>query len=69
MGPSVINTAVSTLLAISVLGFAKSYIFTVFFKTWMTFIVMGLGNSVLLLPVVLSLIGSTKTSSGSKVKE
>lgn len=69
MGPSVINTAVSTALAVCVLAFAKFYVFIVFFKTWITFVSFGLANSVLLLPVILSIIGSTSkaTKPSSKV--
>ena len=57
MGSSVFHGGFSTFLAICVLGFAKSYIFNVFFRLWMGIIIFGLANGFLLIPVVLSLIG------------
>ena len=63
MGSSVSHAAISTSLAVSVLAFAKTYTVTVFFKTWITFLLAGFANSILLLPVLLTIFGSTATSS------
>ena len=57
MGVSVINGAVSTFLAVCLLGFSKSYIFVVFFKMFFLSCVIGAIHGLILLPVVLSLIG------------
>ena len=57
MGSSVFHGGFSTFLAISVLGFSKSYAFTVFFKTWFGIIVFGIANGFLLLPIILSEVG------------
>ena len=57
MGSSVFHGGVSTFLAISVLGFSKSYIFVLFFRLWIGIIVFGMANGFLLLPVILSIIG------------
>ena len=57
MGSSVFHGGVSTMLAIAVLGFSKSYVFVLFFRLWVGIIVFGMANGFLLLPVVLSIIG------------
>ena len=59
MGPSVLNANTSTTLALSVLAFARNYTFLTLFKTWMVFLIGGLCNSILLLPVLLSFVGTT----------
>ena len=61
MGPSVLNAGISTTLAISVLAFAKGFTFDVFFKTWITFLLFGLANSILLLPVLLSFVSTSSS--------
>ena len=48
MGSGVFHGGFSTLLAVSVLGFAKIYSFTIFFKTWSTMIIFGLLNGLIL---------------------
>ena len=60
MGSSVFHGGISTFLAISVLGFSKSYVFVIFFRLWVGIIVFGMANGFLLLPVVLSIIGPVK---------
>ena len=62
MGSSVSHAAISTSLAVSVLAFAKTYTVTVFFKTWITFLLVGFANSIILLPVLLTIFGSTSSS-------
>ncbi|XP_056011580.1 patched domain-containing protein 3-like isoform X2 [Ostrea edulis] len=56
-GGPIFNAAVSTLLGVSVLGFANSYIFKTFGKLMFLVIFIGLAHSVLLIPVILSFIG------------
>ena len=62
MGSSVSHAAISTSLGVSVLAFAKTYTVRVFFKTWITFLLAGFANSILLLPVLLTIFGSTTSS-------
>ena len=57
MGSSVFHGGASTFLAISVLAFSNSYVFTVFFRTWMGIVVFGISNGFLLLPIILSEFG------------
>ena len=57
MGSSVVHGAISTFLAIAVLGAAKSYIFVVFFRLWLGIIVFGCANGFILLPILMSFIG------------
>ena len=57
MGTSVFHGGFSTLLVVLVLSQAEFFIFVVLFKCWVTFIVFGLLNGLVLLPVLLSLIG------------
>ncbi|XP_062578553.1 patched domain-containing protein 3-like [Saccostrea cucullata] len=59
-GGPIFNGAFSTLVGISVLGFANSYIFETFAKVMFLVIFFGLIHSVLLIPVVLSFIGPVK---------
>ena len=60
MGSSVFHGGFSTFLAIALMGFAKLYTFTVFFRLWVTFIIMGMINGIILLPVLLSIFGPVK---------
>ena len=48
MGSSVFHGGFSTLLAVSMLGLARLYIFSVFFKTWFTMILFGMLNGMIL---------------------
>jgi patched domain-containing protein len=56
-GLPIFNSAISTIVGILVLAFCKSYIFISFFKTLFILMVLGLLNSLIFLPVLLSLIG------------
>ena len=61
MGSSVFHGGFSTFLALSVLAPSKTYIFVVFYKMWCGIIIFGMANGFLLLPVVLSYVGTTET--------
>ena len=61
MGSSVFHGGFSTFLAIVVIAPAESYIMAVFFRLWFGIISFGMANGFLLLPVVLSFCGPTKT--------
>ena len=63
MGSSVFHGGFSTFLAILVLGAGQTYVFIVFFRIWIGIIVFGMANGFLLLPVMLTLRGPTKTAS------
>merc|ERR1712072_226689 len=63
IGPSVFNAICSTLLAVVVLGFSKSYIFRVFFKALFLTILFGGSVGLWLLPVLLSIFGGEKQAS------
>ena len=62
MGSSVAHGGISTFLAIILLAGSQSYIFEVFFKLWFGIIVFGMSNGFILLPIILSLIGPTRTA-------
>merc|ERR1711871_243892 len=62
IGPSVFNAIVSTLLAVVILGFSKSYIFRVFFKALFLTILFGGCVGLWLLPVLLSIFGGSKAA-------
>jgi len=64
IGPSVFNAICSTLLAVMVLGFSKSYIFRVFFKALFLTILFGGSVGLWLLPVLLSIFGGDKEGKG-----
>ena len=61
MGSSVFHGGFSTFVAISVLGPSKTYIFKVFYRLWFGIIFFGMANGFILLPVILSYVGPTKT--------
>lgn len=56
-GLPIFNSAVSTIIGVCVLAFCKSYIFVSFFKTLFIVMCLGVLNSMLFLPVLLSLVG------------
>ena len=58
MGSGIFHGGFSTLLAISALGFGKTFSFIVFFKTWTTMIVFGLLNGFVFQSVILSWFGT-----------
>lgn len=57
VGFPIFNSALSTIIGISLLAFSKSYMFISFFKTMSILMVLGLLNSLLFLPVLLSIVG------------
>ena len=57
IGASVFHAAFSSLLALSVLGWSKSYHFQVGFRIWVGIISFGFFTGFFLLPVVLSWVG------------
>lgn len=68
-GGPIFNGAISSVLGILMLAFAKSYIFRSFFKVMLLVIVFGASHALLFLPVVLSLIGpQTEDRSCTPVK-
>jgi hypothetical protein len=56
-GLPVFNSAISTIFGVMVLAFCESYIFVSFFKTMFVVMCLCVLNSMLFLPVLLSLIG------------
>ena len=58
MGSSVFHGGFSTFVSLSVLAPSKTYIFIVFYKMWFGIILFGMANGFLLLPVILSYIGT-----------
>ena len=67
MGSSVFHGAFSTFLALTVLGFSKSYHFQVFFKTWVGIVGFGFCSGFFLLPVILTWLGPLVVKKGFKV--
>jgi len=61
MGSSVFHGGFSTFIAILVLAPGTTYIFLAFFRLWFGIILFGMANGFMLLPVVLSFIGPTKS--------
>lgn len=57
MGSSVFHGGFSTFLAISLMGFGRTYVFQVYFKTWIIMITFGMLNGIILLPIILSMFG------------
>jgi hypothetical protein len=60
IGPSVWNAVFSTLLAVIVLGFSKSFVFEVFFKVLLLVSLVAGAHGLLLLPAMLSIVGGSK---------
>ena len=58
VGLPIFNSAISTVIGICLLGFSRSYIFHTFFKSILILMVLGVLNSLLFLPVLLSVVGS-----------
>merc|ERR1719199_121280 len=59
IGPSVFNAIVSTLLAVLLIGFSKSYVFRIFFKALFLTVILGGAHGMCFLPAVLSLFGGS----------
>lgn len=57
IGPSVFHALFSTIIAIVVIGFSKSYIFKVFFKIIFLVTIIAGSHGLWLLPALLSLVG------------
>ena len=57
MGFPIFNSAISTMVGCILLVFCRSFIFLSFFKTISALMTLGIFNSLLFLPVLLSLIG------------
>ncbi len=57
LGPPVFYAGFSTFLAIIVLAFATSYIFTVIFLGFLALIIIGLSHGLIFSPLILSLVG------------
>ena len=72
-GVPILNSAISTIIGVCVLGFSESYVFQTFFKTLILIMVLGVFTSMLFLPVLLSLIGPHwnchKNNSKQKLKD
>lgn len=66
MGPSLIHGGLSTLISVSMLGFAEMVTFKIFFNCWMTFVTIGMMNGLFLLPVLLAMCGPLDPKSESK---
>lgn len=68
VGIPIFNSALSTIIGLTLLAFCRSYIFISFFKTMTILMLLGVLNSLVFLPILLSLIGphwprhSTSTS-------
>jgi predicted RND superfamily exporter protein len=60
IGPSVFNGIISTLLAVIIIGFSKSYVFRVFFKALFLTVVFGGIHGLVFLPTILSMFGGSK---------
>jgi predicted RND superfamily exporter protein len=63
IGPSVFHALISTVLAIIVIGFSKSYIFKVFFKVIFLVTTIAGSHGLMLLPALLSVVGGTNDKS------
>ena len=61
MGSSVFHGGFSTFIAILVLAPGTTYIFLAFFRLWFGIILFGMANGFMLLPVILSFIGPTRS--------
>merc|ERR1711968_78063 len=62
IGPSVFNAVVSTMLAVIIVGFSKSYVFRIFFKALFLTVLLGGAHGLVFLPTVLSLFGGAKAA-------
>jgi len=64
IGPSVFQAVMSTLLAVIVIGFSKSYVFEVFFKILFLVTVLAGVHGMWLLPTLLSMFGGDAKNDG-----
>lgn len=68
IGPSVFHAIFSTLLAVIVLAFTKSFVFEVFFKVLFLVSTVAGAHGLWCLPVVLSITGGSSVDSGEEKK-
>lgn len=57
VGLPIFNSAFSTIIGVCLLGASRTYIFLTFFKSILILMSLGLLNSLIFLPVLLSVIG------------
>ncbi|CAD7971283.1 unnamed protein product [Amoebophrya sp. A120] len=69
IGISVLNALLSTLLAVIVLAFSASYVFSVFFKVLVLVVLFGFINSLIILPVLLSVFNGGACENGVEPEE
>jgi Niemann-Pick C1 protein len=70
IGPSVFHAVFSTLLAVIVLAFSKSFVFVVFFKILFLLSIVAGAHGLWLLPTLLGIFGgSSKSSDGSQAEQ
>ena len=65
MGVAVFNGAVSTFLAVLLLGGSLSYVFITFFRQLFLCIVFGLTHGLVLLPVLMSIVNPKPYAAGA----
>merc|ERR1711953_1468820 len=65
IGAAVINGGTTTFLALLFCGLSSSHVYQTFFKVFSLTVVFGLFHGLVLLPVVLSILGPSHTSSSS----
>jgi len=65
IGPAVFNGGFTTFLALVLLGASSSHVFQSFFKVFVLTVLFGLFHGLLLFPVLLSIIGPERKTSGS----
>ena len=68
MGSSVFHGGISTLIAVSLLGFSDLYTFRTFWKTWTAMLIFGLLNGMILNPIILSIAGPLDVDQPKKDK-
>jgi len=68
IGSSVLNGALSTLLAVAILFLSKSYVFRTLATQFALTVVLGVAHGLVLLPVLLSLFGPKPYSSAEFAK-
>ena len=66
IGGAVLEGAVSTMIPVAILGLASSYVFQVFHQMLVSIVVLGAFNGLIVLPVLLSLVGSAPLASATK---
>ena len=67
MGVAVLNGAMSTFLAVLLLGASKSYVFITFFRQLFLCIVFGLAHGLVLLPVLMSFANPKPYAQGAHI--